>query len=319
MSQEINENQSVEENNNPFNEDQLILMQLIQEKEKLVSEGKYLEANEIKSKIDKLRKSNRNMRTQTLNLIQNKQNEELEENYNLEYQKVSDMWDNKLLSFIENGNKLEDELAQNQNSKLEELINDLTSNYPSIKFSREYLNLKQIEKNLVKQERYQEANYYKSKCDKLEREEIEKYNKERSDNIRKKADAMGLKFENEKKVLREKLDRNFELLKVQRDKELKQITSKYKNRKTELNGIHKKQRNINENDNLLRSQNLNVVNNKGNKSIITLDSKYNNFEGENYGNNDNIMENNNYKNADNENEINYNEKNFFSMGDNDDN
>ena len=46
--------------------------------------------------------------------------------------------------------------------------------------------------------------------------------------------------------------------------------------------FHKKQRNINENDNLLRSQNLNVVNNKGNKSIITLDSKYNNFEGEKY-------------------------------------
>ena len=220
------------------------------------------------------------------------------------------------MNFIENGNKLEDELAQNQNSKLEELINELTSNYPSIKFSREYLNLKQIEKNLVKQERYQEANYYKSKCDKLEREEIEKYNKERSDNIRKKADVLGLKFENEKKVLREKLDRNFELLKVQRDKELKQITSKYKNRKTELNGIHKKQRNINENDNLLRSQNLNVANNKINKSIMTLDSKYNNFDGEN---NDNIIENNNDKNDDNENEINYNEKNFSSMGDNDDN
>ena len=310
------ENQSIEDNNNPFNEDQLLLMQLIQEKEKLVSEGKYLEANEVKSKIDKLRKSNRNMRTQTLNLIQNKQNEELEENYNLEYQKVSDMWDNKLLAFIENGNKLEDELAQNQNNKLEELINELTSNYPSIKFSKEYLNLKQIEKNLVKQERYQEANYYKSKCDKLEREEIEKYNKERSDNIRKKADVLGLKFENEKKVLREKLDRNFELLKVQRDKELKQITSKYKNRKTELNGIHKKQRNINENDNLLRSQNLNVANNKINKSIMTLDSKYNNFDGEN---NDNIIENNNDKNDDNENEINYNEKNFSSMGENDDN
>ena len=189
------------------------------------------------------------MRTQTLNLIQNKQNEELEENYSQEYQKLSDLWDNKLLSFIENGNKMEDELALNQNSKLEELINDLTSNYPPIKFSSEYLNLRQIEKNLVKQERYQEANYYKSKCDKLEKEEIEKYNKERSDKIHKKAEALGLKFENEKKVLREKLDRNFELLKVQRDKELKQITSKYKNRKFELNGIHKKQRNINQNDN----------------------------------------------------------------------
>ncbi len=313
MSQEINENQSVEENNNPFNEDQLLLMQLIQEKEKLVSEGKYLEANEIKSKIDKLRKSNRNMRTQTLNLIQNKQNEELEENYNLEYQKVSDMWDNKLLSFIENGNKLEDELAQNQNSKLEELINELTSNYPSIKFSREYLNLKQIEKNLVKQERYQEANYYKSKCDKLEKEETEKYNKERNDKIHKKVEALGLKFENEKKVLREKLDRNFELLKVQRDKELKHITNKYKNRKTELNGIHKKQRIINGNDNLLRSQNINVANLKMNKTIITLDSKV-------YNNLDNINEYENEKENSSKKDYNENDsKNLSSLRDNEDN
>ena len=312
MSQQ-NENQSSEENNNPFNEDQLLLMQLMQEKEKLVLEGKYLEANEIKAKIDKLRKSNRNMRTQTLNLIQNKQNEELEENYSQEYQKLSDLWDNKLLSFIENGNKMEDELALNQNSKLEELINDLTSNYPPIKFSSEYLNLRQIEKNLVKQERYQEANYYKSKCDKLEKEETEKYNKERSDKIHKKAEALGLKFENEKKVLREKLDRNFELLKVQRDKELKQITSKYKNRKTELNCIHKKQRNINENDNLLRSQNLNVATMKmNNKSIVTIDSKYNNFENEgeiNENDKENIS-----KKGDGEN---YSEKNLSSIRDND--
>ena len=169
-----------------------------------MSEGKYLEANEIKTKIDKLRNSNRNMRTETLNLIQNKQSEELEENYNSEYERISDMWDNRLLSFIENGNKIEDKLAQNQISKLEELINHLTSNYPTIKYSKEYLNLKQIERNLVKQERYQEANYYKSKCHKLEKEETKKYNKERNDKIHKKVEALGLKFENEKKVLREK-------------------------------------------------------------------------------------------------------------------
>ena len=210
---------------------------------------------------------------------------------------------------------MEDELALNQNSKLEELINDLTSNYPPIKFSSEYLNLRQIEKNLVKQERYQEANYYKSKCDKLEKEETERYNKERSDKIHKKAEALGLKFENEKKVLREKLDRNFELLKVQRDKELKQITSKYKNRKTELNCIHKKQRNINENDNLLRSQNLNVATMKmNNKSIVTIDSKYNNFENEgeiNENEKENIS-----KKVDVEN---YSEKNLSSIRDNEDN
>ena len=305
MSQQINENQSIEENNNPLNEDQLILMQLLQEKEKLVSEGKYLEANEIKSKIDQLRKSNKNMRTHTLNLIQNKQNEDLEENYNLEYQNVSDMWDNKLLSFIENGNKLEEELVQNQNNKLEELINELTSNYPSIKFSKEYLNLKQIEKNLVKQERYQEANYYKEKCDKLEMEENEKYNKERNDNIRKKVESFGLKFENEKKVLREKLDRNFELLKVQRDTELKQITFKYRNRKIDLNSIHRKQRNINQNDNLIRSQNLNnyISTMNINKSHISNQSKI--FNNENDVN-DNEKEN---KIIDNESSLRNNQEN----------
>ena len=313
MSQQINENQSIEENNNPLNEDQLILMQLLQEKEKLVSEGKYLEANEIKSKIDQLRKSNKNMRTQTLNLIQNKQNEDLEENYNLEYQNVSDMWDNKLLSFIENGNKLEEELVQNQNNKLEELINELTSNYPSIKYSKEYLNLKQIEKNLVKQERYQEANYYKEKCDKLEMEENEKYNKERNDNIRKKVESFGLKFENEKKVLREKLDRNFELLKVQRDKELKQITFKYRNRKIDLNGIHKKQRNINQNDNLIRSQNLNnfISTMKINKSNISNQSKV--------FNNENDVNNTEKENKKIDNEKEYSDKNLSSLRDNQEN
>ncbi len=306
MSQQISENHSMDENNNTLNEDQLILMQLLQEKEKLVSEGKYLEANEIKSKIDQLRKSNKNMRTQTLNLIQNKQNEDLEENYNLEYQNVSDMWDNKLLSFIENGNKLEEELVQNQNNKLEELINELTSNYPSIKYSKEYLNLKQIEKNLVKQERYQEANYYKEKCDKLELEENEKYNKERNDNIRKKVESFGLKFENEKKVLREKLDRNFELLKVQRDKELKQITFKYRNRKIDLNGIHKKQRNINQNDNLIRSQNLNnfISTMKINKSNITNQSKL--------FNNENDINDNEKENKKINNEKDYSDKNLSS-------
>ena len=306
MSQQISENHSIDENNNTLNEDQLILMQLLQEKEKLVSEGKYLEANEIKSKIDQLRKSNKNMRTQTLNLIQNKQNEDLEENYNLEYQNVSDMWDNKLLSFIENGNKLEEELVQNQNNKLEELINELTSNYPSIKYSKEYLNLKQIEKNLVKQERYQEANYYKEKCDKLELEENEKYNKERNDNIRKKVESFGLKFENEKKVLREKLDRNFELLKVQRDKELKQITFKYRNRKIDLNGIHKKQRNINQNDNLIRSQNLNnfISTMKINKSNITNQSKL--------FNNENDINDNEKENKKIDNEKDYSDKNLSS-------
>ena len=103
------------------------------------------------------------------------------------------------------------------------------------------------------------------------------------------------------------------MLKVQRDKELKHITNKYKNRKTELNGIHKKQRIINGNDNLLRSQNINVATLKMNKTIMTLDSKI-------YNNLDNINEYENEK--ENSSKKDYNEnysKNLSSLRDNEDN
>ena len=103
------------------------------------------------------------------------------------------------------------------------------------------------------------------------------------------------------------------MLKVQRDKELKHITNKYKNRKTELNGIHKKQRIINGNDNLLRSQNINVANLKMNKTIMTLDSKF-------YNNLDNINEYENEK--ENSSKKDYNEnysKNLSFLRDNEDN
>ena len=103
------------------------------------------------------------------------------------------------------------------------------------------------------------------------------------------------------------------MLKVQRDKELKHITNKYKNRKTELNGIHKKQRIINGNDNLLRSQNINVANLKMNKTIITLDSKV-------YNNLDNINEYENEKENSFKKDYNKNDsKNLSSLRDNEDN
>ena len=103
------------------------------------------------------------------------------------------------------------------------------------------------------------------------------------------------------------------MLKVQRDKELKHITNKYKNRKTELNGIHKKQRIINGNDNLLRSQNINVANLKMNKTIITLDSKV-------YNNLDNINEYENEKENSSKKDYNENDsKNLSSLRDNEDN
>ena len=76
----------------------------------------------------------------------------------------------------------------------------LTSEYPRIKHSPEYLNGKVQENKLVKQERYKEAAKMKSINDKRQQEENEKYEEERSENINKNAETLGIKQEQDLNV-----------------------------------------------------------------------------------------------------------------------
>jgi hypothetical protein len=78
----------------------------------------------------------------------------LEDNYNKEIEELNQKWDNHFLEFSEKAKKLDEEMSSRQKAEMEELINILEIKLPKqIKFSREYLDLKQSEMNLVKQER----------------------------------------------------------------------------------------------------------------------------------------------------------------------
>ena len=219
-----------------------LLLELTQQKEKLVSEGKYLEANEVKNKINKIKNSSLYRKSQTLTETQEKQNEGLEEAFNIELHDLVEFWDNKIQDFIEKGKQAETELNDYHNQQMEELINNLTNKYPAIKYSKEYLENKSIEINLAKQERFKEAHYYRVKCDKLEEKENAKYERDRNAHIQLKAEILGNKQANEKKCLIERNETQLDLLINQKNNELNKLSQKYKNIKNELDYFHKKQK-----------------------------------------------------------------------------
>ena len=219
-----------------------LIASLLEEKNTLVSQGKYLEAETIKHQISDILHNSQSNKTFSLSETQSKQNENLEDSFNTEFLSLANHWETRLTDFITKSTQSENELLSSHNLQMETLINTLTSKYPSMKHSKHYLEMKQKEINHAKQEQYKDAHYYKCKCEQIEKIENENYIKKRNEHIQMKCEVLGQKQENERKCLRNKLDRQFELLNKQKESEFEKLKLKYKNLKKELDNVHKKQR-----------------------------------------------------------------------------
>ena len=229
------------------------IKQLMEEKDKLVQEGKYLEAEQIKQKINAMKKGTSTQKQGALHESQVKERQTLEGDYESERKELEEHWDKKIQEFVDEGKKQEKELVEAHNKKMEEYITKLTSEYPRIKYSTEYLNGRVQENKLAKQERYKEAAQKKLINDKMQQKENEKYEQERSENINKNVEALGIKQEQDLNVLRARLARIYDLLVSKKDKALETLNNKYKNKKQELIGIQTRQMNISTNANADRA------------------------------------------------------------------
>ena len=225
------------------------LKKLMEEKESLVKEGKYLEAEEIRKKIISIKNDSSSQKRGSLHSLQVKQRQTLEDEYKSERKELEEKWDKKIQEFVELGKKQEKELVELHNKKMEEYITKATAEYPPIKYSTEYLNGRLQESKLVKQERFVEAAQKKALIDKLQTKENEKYEADRSENINKSAESLGLKQEQDLNVLRARLARIYDLMTSKKEKELETLDNKFKNKKQELIGNQMRQINITENAN----------------------------------------------------------------------
>ena len=217
------------------------IAKLNEEKERLVEERKYLEADKIKKQIEELKKSAGAGKAEALKETQMKERQELQEDYESERKALIEKWNDKIQDFVDRGKKIEDNLIAAHNKKMEEYISKLTNEYPRIRYSTEYLNGIIQESYLVKQERYKEAQDRKNMNDRIQNLENLKYETERTKNINKCAENLGIKQEQDLNVLRTKLARAYDLYESQKEKDLEKLSNKYKNKKNELEGIQKKQ------------------------------------------------------------------------------
>lgn len=225
------------------------IKKLMEEKDKLVQEGKYLEAEEIKQKIKELKEGTSSQKLDSLQENQAKERQNLESDYESERKQLEEKWDKKIQDFVDEGKKQEKELVETHNKKMEEYISQLTKEYPKIKYSTEYLNSRLQEHKLAKQERYKEAAQKKRYNDNLQEKENEKYEQERGENINKNAETLGMKQEQELGILRQRLARTYDLLTTRKEKELEVLDNKFKGKKQELVGVQRRQLNISENMN----------------------------------------------------------------------
>ncbi len=125
------------------------------EKDNLVSEGRYLEAENIKNKINELKMNMTGMKKKDLNFQQSQEMQNLEDNFNQELSHLDEKWESFFLNFNDRVKKIDDANSIRHRAEMEDLHALLDMKLPKQpKFSKEYLILKQSEFNLVKQERY---------------------------------------------------------------------------------------------------------------------------------------------------------------------
>jgi hypothetical protein len=117
-------------------------------------EGKYLEAESVKNRVNELKQNMSGQKKRDLTSQHNSEMQNLEENYNKDIEEMNQKWEVLFLEFNEKAKKLDEEMNARQKGEMEELMALLDMKLPKlVKFSREYLDLKQSELNLVKQER----------------------------------------------------------------------------------------------------------------------------------------------------------------------
>lgn len=93
----------------------------------------------------------------------------------------------------------------------------------------------------------------KQRCEELEGYEIEKFNKERNEKIKVKTDHLAHRHLLERNSQKQKFDAEYELLEKQKGEMLNTAFSKFKNRRLDLEIQQKSEKNLNENDNMLKA------------------------------------------------------------------
>lgn len=118
-------------------------------------QGKYVEAEIAKNRLDELRQHEENRRREAMRSRQIAERLGVEEAHMLEFQQFNALWDKRMAEFEQKSADLEEAMKERHGSELMEYIRTAQQEpLRKPKFSKELLNLRQIQQTLAKQKDY---------------------------------------------------------------------------------------------------------------------------------------------------------------------
>lgn len=197
-------------------------------------QGKYVEAEIAKNRLEELKLHEENRRREAMRSRQIAERLGVEEAHMLEFQQFNMIWDKKMSEYEQHAEELVEAMKERHAAELRDFQRKLMSKEIKPKFSKELLNLRRIQDTLAKQKDYAEAHKMKLKADALEAWELEKWHNQRQQDLLQKETKFKAVKQQELIALQKRIQSGREEQKKQRHQDLERLLQRYQNVKAEL-------------------------------------------------------------------------------------
>lgn len=219
------------------NEDSAVqdFLQILEEHRKnCEQQGKYVEAEIAKNRLDELKIHEENRRKEAMRSRQIAERLGVEEAHMLEFQQFNTIWDKKMSDYEKHIEELVVNMRERHKTELLDFQQKILDKQAKPKFSKELLNLRRIQDHLAKQKDYAEAHKMKLKADSLESWEMEKWRNLKQQEMFQKEAKFKQRQKHELVALQKRIQSGREEQKKQRQMDLERLLQRYQNVKAEL-------------------------------------------------------------------------------------
>eukprot|EP00904_Undaria_pinnatifida_P013002 jgi/Undpi1/8832/HiC_scaffold_25.g11294.m1 len=205
-------------------------------------QGKYVEAEIAKNRLDELKLHEENRRKEATRSRQIAERLGVEEAHMLEFQQFNTVWDKRMEDYEHHAEDMVFAMRERHGAELRDYQRRLLQSQPRPKFSRELLDLRRIQEHLAKAKDYAEAHKMKLKSDALEAWELEKWRNKRQADLCQRESKFKHGKAQEMAALLQRVIAGREEQKKQRQMDLERLLQRYQNVKSELEAQQKLER-----------------------------------------------------------------------------
>ena len=244
------------------------LENLYEQQQKLIDDENYIDAEKLSKTITDFKKNALKNQKRKLDLINKSSQEEFEEKYKRELDNFNEKWIQKEKDLTDQLLEQEMYIKKNQKDEINQLNNTRDLNIKP-RQSPQYLNLKKIQFELARQERFKEAEVTKKMADKIQKEENDKLYIELKNKFRKQYENLLKRHKEENKKFKDEKERRIYLQRKEKDKEYDALINKYRTIRIEME-IESKEKEMQitkKLKNALRKKNRSLPNTKRNRRI----------------------------------------------------